>query len=283
MTRTRAIAVPVGTPPHPGTAIGAADPTTRRSFVSRRWARVVVGAILPLGILGAWQITTSLGWFTVVQLPSPAMVFSAGVELIERGALGGYILTSGQRVVIGFAIGASTGLLLGAVTGLARIWDVFFGSTLGAIRAVPSLAWVPLLILWLKIGEESKITLIAIGAFFPVYTTVSAALRHVDRQLVEAGRAFGLRGLSLFTTVQLPAVLPSVISGLRLALAQSWLFLVAAELIASSKGLGFLLVDSQNNGRVDRILLAIVLLALLGKLTDSILGIFERWAIRRWT
>ncbi len=124
--------------------------------------------------------------------------------------------------------------------------------------------------------------MIAIGAFFPVYTTVSGALRHVDRQLVEAGRAFGLRGPRLFLAVQLPAVLPSVISGLRLALAQAWLFLVAAELIASSAGLGFLLVDSQNNGRVDRILLAIISLAVLGKTTDAILGVFERWAVRRW-
>ena len=226
-----------------------------------------------------WQASTSLGWFTVVQLPSPWRVFDAAIELIERGTLGGSSLISTQRVLVGFAIGASLGLLLGAVTGLARTWDLFFGSTLGAIRAVPSLAWVPLLILWLKIGEESKITLIAIGAFFPVYTTVSGALRHVDRDLVEAGRAFGLRGVRLFTTIQLPAVLPSVISGLRLALAQSWLFLVAAELIASSAGLGFLLVDSQNNGRVDRILLAIILLAVLGKTTDSVLGVFERWAV----
>ena len=283
MTRSRTIAAPAGSPPQPAAAVASTDPATRRSIAPRRWTSVVIGALLPLGILVAWQATTSLGLFTVVQLPSPAMVLEAGVELVERGTLGEFILTSAQRVIVGFTIGATLGLLLGAVTGLARTWDVFFGSTLGAIRAVPSLAWVPLLILWLKIGEESKITLIAIGAFFPVYTTVSAALRHVDRQLVEAGRAFGLRGVGLFTTIQLPAVLPSVISGLRLALAQSWLFLVAAELIASSSGLGFLLVDSQNNGRVDRILLAIVLLAVLGKTTDAILGIFERWAIRRWT
>ncbi|MCU1576164.1 MAG: nitrate transporter permease, partial [Leifsonia sp.] len=85
-----------------------------------------------------------------------------------------------------------------------------------------------------------------------------------------------------FTTVQLPAVLPAVISGLRLALAQSWLFLVAAELIASSMGLGFLLIDSQNNGRTDRLFLAIVLLAIIGKLTDAVIGLFERWAVRRW-
>lgn len=257
--------------------------TRRLPPISGRLGRISGGAVLPLAILAAWQLTTSIGLFSIAQLPSPSMVLGAGLELLQRGLLGQYVAVSSQRVLVGFAIGASLGVLLGAVTGLGRAWDILFGSTLGAIRAVPSLAWVPLLILWLKIGEESKITLIAIGAFFPVYTTVSAALRHVDRQLVEAGRAFGLRGLRLFTTVQLPAVLPSVISGLRLALAQSWLFLVAAELIASSMGLGFLLVDSQNNGRIDRILLAIILLAVLGKTTDAVLGIFERWAIRRWT
>jgi len=240
-------------------------------------------AVLPILLLIAWQITTDLGVFTAVQLPSPGSVLKAALELAERGLLGTYIWTSAQRVLIGFAIGASLGLGVGALTGLSRIWDIALGTTLGAIRAVPSLAWVPLLILWLKIGEDSKITLIAIGSFFPVFTTVAGALRHVDAGLVEAGRAFGLHGLRLFTTVQLPAVLPSVIAGLRLALAQSWLFLVAAELIASSAGLGFLLIDSQNNGRVDRILLAIILLALLGKTADAFLGIFERWAIRRWT
>jgi sulfonate transport system permease protein len=257
-----------------------AAPPGRPGSRRARWS--AAGLILPVILLGLWQLTTSVGIFSPVQLPAPGMVFQAAVDLLERGLLTQYVAVSTQRVVVGFAIGASLGLLLGAVTGLARIWDALLGPTLGAIRAVPSLAWVPLLILWLKIGDSSKLTLIAIGAFFPVYTTVSGALRHVDRQLVEAGRAYGLRGPRLFLAVQLPAVLPAVISGLRLALAQSWLFLVAAELIASSAGLGFLLVDSQNNGRVDRILLAIICLAMLGKTTDSILGLFERWAVRRW-
>lgn len=252
----------------------------RRASPRSRWA--AAGLIVPAVLVGLWQLTTSIGIFSVVQLPPPGMVLQAGVDLLGRGLFAQYVAISTQRVVTGFAIGASLGLLFGAVTGLARSWNAVLGPTLGAIRAVPSLAWVPLLILWLKIGEESKLTLIAIGAFFPVFTTVSGALRHVDRQLVEAGRAFGLRGPRLFLVVQLPAVLPAVISGLRLALAQAWLFLVAAELIASSTGLGFLLVDSQNNGRVDRILLAIISLAVLGKTTDAFLGIFERWAVRRW-
>ena len=234
-------------------------------------------------ILLAWQSVTSLGLVSISQLPSPTMVWQSAIDLIQRGLLGQYIAISTQRVLIGFAVGAALGLVLGAVVGLSRLGDILFAPILGAIRAVPSLAWIPLLILWFKIGEESKIILIVIGAFFPVYTTVSAALRHVDRQLVEAGRAFGLNGARLFTTVQLPAVLPSVVSGLRLALAQAWLFLVAAELIASSMGLGFLLIDSQSNGRIDRIFLAIVLLAVLGKLTDSLVGLFERWVNRRWS
>ena len=255
----------------------------------RRRARVPAGvrfagaAVVPLLLLVVWQLSVTLGVFSAAQLAPPDAVLRAGIDLLERGLLGQYIAISTQRVLAGFAIGATLGMLLGALIGLSRLWDTLLGPTLGAIRAVPSLAWVPLFVLWLKIGEESKISLIAVGAFFPVFTTVSGALRHVDRQLVEAARAFGLHGLRLFATVQLPAALPAVISGLRLALAQSWMFLVAAELIASSMGLGFLLIDSQNNGRVDRILLAIVALGVLGKTTDAVLGIFERWAVRRWT
>jgi len=258
------------------------DPNAPRRLTNRTWFIILGGAILPVIILFFWQLSTSLGWVPVSQLPSPAMVWNAAVDLAQRGLLGQYIAISTQRVLIGFAVGGALGILFGAIVGLSKLGDILLSPTLGAIRAVPSLAWIPLLILWLKIGEESKITLIVIGAFFPVYTTVSAALRHVDRHLVEAGRAYGMGPVKLFTTVQLPAVLPSVISGLRLALAQAWLFLVAAELIASSMGLGFLLIDSQNNGRIDRILLAIVMLAVLGKLTDALLGLFERWANRRW-
>lgn len=260
-----------------------ATPPERRGWLSRGWVRLAVAFTLPVILLVAWQLTTTLGIVTPNQLRSPGEVWTAGVSLFERGLMAKYVLISVQRVLIGFAIGASLGLLMGAVTGLARSWDLFFSPTLTGMRAIPSLAWVPLLILWMKIGEESKITLIAIGAFFPVYTVVSGALRHVDRQLVEAGRAFGLTGVSLFATVQLPAVMPAVIGGLRLALAQAWLFLVAAELIAAAAGLGFLLTDSQNNGRVDNMLLAIILLGILGVGTNAILGVFERRAIRRWT
>lgn len=254
----------------------------RASVLANRWGRTGIGLIIPLVLLVAWWAVTKAEIFSAVQLPSPFQVFDSAVVLMQRGALWLHIGISLQRVLLGFVFGAGLGLVAGIILGLNRWADALFSPLLGALRAVPSLAWVPLLILWLQIGENSKVTLIAIGAFFPVFTTVFAGLKHVDAKLVEAGRSFGYHGARLLFTVQLPAVVPSIFSGLRLALAQAWLFVVAAELIASSMGLGFLLTDSQNNGRTDRLILAIILLAVLGKITDLLLGSVEKWAINRW-
>ncbi|MGQ0465262.1 MAG: ABC transporter permease [Sporichthyaceae bacterium] len=262
-------------------------PASLREFGASRWSeralRIAGGTLVPLLLLLLWDLIARAGVFRPDQLPPPAQVWEAGVDLARDGVLWSHTTTSTRRVLVGFAIGGTLGVGVGALVGLSRFAGSLLSPTIGGLRAVPSLAWVPLLVLWLRIGEGSKITLIAIGAFFPAYTTVASALRHVDRHLVEAGRAYGLRGPRLLTGVLLPAATPSVIAGLRLALAQSFLFLVAAELIASSQGLGFLLIDSQNNGRTDRLVLAIVLLAILGKTTDALLGIAERWALRRWT
>jgi sulfonate transport system permease protein len=244
--------------------------------------RAAVGLVVPVLVVGLWAVVTATGAVPPHLLPAPLDVVRAGVQLAEQGILGQYVAISLQRVLLGFALGATVGLVLGAVVGLSRIGRLLLAPTAGAFRTVPSLAWVPLLLLWMGINEDSKVTLVAIGAMFPVYTTVAGALRHVDPHLVEVGRAFGLTRIPLLVTVQLPAVLPAVVSGLRLALAQSWLFLVAAELLAASMGLGFLLTESSANGRVDRVLLAIVLLAVLGAVTDAVVGLVERVLVRRW-
>ncbi|MDO4032366.1 ABC transporter permease [Clavibacter michiganensis] len=244
--------------------------------------RVAVGLVVPVLVVGLWAVVTATGAVPAHLLPAPLDVVRAGAQLAEQGILGQYVAISLQRVLLGFALGATVGLVLGAVVGLSRVGRLLLAPTAGAFRTVPSLAWVPLLLLWMGINEDSKVTLVAIGAMFPVYTTVAGALRHVDPHLVEVGRAFGLSRIPLLVTVQLPAVLPAVVSGLRLALAQSWLFLVAAELLAASMGLGYLLTESSANGRVDRVLLAIVLLAVLGAVTDAVVGLVERVLVRRW-
>lgn len=263
---------------------GPAAPARVRAIASGfpRWLRVVVGAIIPLAVLGLWQLVSALGLIPAYRLPSPASVVLAGVDLYNRGLLYQHIAISTQRVLIGFIVGSIIGLVAASAVGLSKLASALLSPALGALRAVPSLAWVPLLILYMGINEDSKVTLVAIGAFFPVFTTVSIALRHVDGKLVEAGRAYGYTGVRLLGLVQLPAVVPSVVSALRLALAQSWLFLVAAELLGASLGLGYLLVDSQQNGRIDRLFLVIILLGVLGKITDALIGLLERYLLKRW-
>ncbi|WP_432541888.1 ABC transporter permease [Kineococcus sp. SYSU DK002] len=234
-----------------------------------------LGAVVPVALVAAWWATTAAGVFLPSQLPPPGDVLTAAQQLWTTGQLQTNIAISVQRVLVGFALGAAAGLVLGGLTGSSRLAYRLLSPTLGALRAVPSLAWVPLLGLWIGLGEPPKITLVAIGAFFPVYTTVVSSLTHLDPALVEVGRAYGRRGIGLFTSILLPATAPALLSGLRLGLAQSWLFLVAAELISSSIGLGYQMTNGQNTSRTDQVLLAIILLALLGKASDVVLGFVE--------
>nr|WP_245604950.1 ABC transporter permease [Mycobacterium genavense] len=242
----------------------------------------LVGLTVPVLLLVIWQLATAVtGFFAPSQLPPPGDVMSALGALLRRGQLWTHLQASGSRVLVGYFAGAAAGLTLGSLVRLSVVVRGLLAPTIAAFGTVPSLAWVPLLLLWFGIDETSKILIIAIGAFFPIYTTTASALSHVDPQFVEVGRAYGRRGASLLATVMLPAAAPELVNGLRLGLANAWLFVVAAELIASSKGLGFLLLDSQNTGRTDVMLLAIVLLAGLGKLTDSALAAVEKRLIRR--
>ncbi len=240
------------------------------------------GLLLPLLILVAWQIVVNREIYSRGQLPAPLEVLAAGQELQNIGILIPNVMASMQRVALGWGVGAIAAVVIGLAVGFSRPVEGFVAPTLQAFRAVPSLAWVPLFVLWLGIGETPKLTLIAIGAFFPVYTNLVSGVRQIDRKLVEVGRAYGLRGWSLTREILLPAALPSLFTGLRLGLAQAWLFLVAAELIAASRGLGFLLIDAQNTGRADIILLSITLLAIIGKGTDWLLARSER-RLLRWT
>ncbi len=266
-------------------AIGV-GPRTRTAgagwTLPRPGPRALLRLVVPLALLALWQLVIELGVYSRGQLPPPLDVLAAARELAARDELGVHVSASVERVLIGFAWGAAVAVLFGLAVGLSRTVEEMVAPTLQAIRAVPSLAWVPLLLLWLGLGETPKLTLVAIGAFFPIYTNLVAGIRQIDRKLVEVGRAYGLRGLSLVRGVMLPASLPSLFTGLRLGLAQGWLFLVAAELLGTTEGLGFLLLDGTNTGRVDFTVLSIILLALIGKTADWGLGLLER-RLLRWS
>ncbi|PTT72902.1 ABC transporter permease, partial [Pseudomonas sp. HMWF007] len=245
--------------------------------------RRLKGLTLPLLIIVALEIIVRSGWLPSHQMPAPSEIALTLTDLAE-GALWKHIAASLIRVLLGFAIGASLALAFAAWVGLSREAEAYLEPTFAALRAIPSLAWVPLLLLWLGIDETSKIVLIAIGAFFPVYANGVAAIRNIDRKWVEVGRIYGFSRWQLVRRILLPAALPGLFTGLRSGMSLAWMFLVAAELIAATKGLGYLLSDGRETSRPDIVLAAIIVLASLGKLSDGVLAVIERrWLIWRDT
>ncbi|HEY9104190.1 ABC transporter permease [Chitinimonas sp.] len=246
-----------------------------RLALSPAFKRALLGLALPLGLLAALELASQLGWYRSNLLPPPSELLGTLAELWRQGLLK-HLVASTLRVAVGFAIGTAAGMVLGGLVGLSRRAEALLDPSVQAIRAIPSLAWVPLLLLWLGIDEAPKIVLIALGAFFPVYLGLVAGIRDVDRRWVELGTIYGLHGWPLVRRILLPASLPALFTGLRGGLGLAWMFMVAAELIAATKGLGYLLTDGRETSRPDIVLTAIVLLALLGKLSDGILKALER-------
>lgn len=234
---------------------------------SRFWRRLS-GWWLPVFALLILEILARTGVVPARLMPPPSDVFGTLRELAANG-LWRHIAASSVRVACGFAIGAVLGIAAGLAVGLSSRLERTIDPTLQGLRAIPSLAWVPLLLLWLGIDEAPKVTLIALGAFFPVYLNVLAGIRNMDRKLVELGESMGLTPAVMIRRIFLPASLPSLFTGLRAASSLSWMFLVAAELIAATSGLGYLLTDGRETGRPDIVLAAILLLGVLGKLSDS--------------
>ena len=246
-----------------------------------RWSRPVLGLLLPVAAALLWELAVRAGLSNGRLVPPPSVIFATFWELAQTGELQRHALATCLRVAAGFGIGVVAGTLAGAVTGYSGTMQRLLDPTLQALRAIPSIAWVPLFILWFGIFEGSKITLIAVGVFFPVYLGVMGAIMSVDRKLVEVGRAFRLSDAAMVRRILLPAVLPAYVLALRSGLGLGWMFVVAAELLGASEGLGFLLIDGQQLGKPAQIVAAIVAFAIIGKTTDWIISAvaapFLRW------
>jgi len=231
-----------------------------------------LGWIIPIGILLAWELLARLEVLPPNWFPAPTAIAKTIYEMAVNGDLWKHVGITMARVVVGFLVGASLGTLLGAVTGYFPIARKLLDPLLQSLRSVPSIAWVPLFLLWLGIQESSKIALISLGAFFPVYLNLSVAMRHVDSKLLEVGKLYRLSSFEMVRRLILPAVLPEYIVGLRSGLGLAWMFVVAAELLGASSGIGYLMVDGQMTGRATIILGSVLLFAVCGKATDWVMS-----------
>jgi sulfonate transport system permease protein len=251
----------------------------------RQWNKNFVitgmGLIIPVSIVILWHIFSVSGLIATNIMPSPLKIVSTIVDLFREGELLEHIGITLYRVSMGFLLGTAIALLFGVLNGYFRTIRYLLDPLIQALRNIPSLAWVPLFILWMGIGEASKISLIALGVFFPVYLNLVSGIQGVDRRLLEVGWVHGYQGWRLIRHFFLPSALPSFFVGLRSGLGLGWMFVVAAEIMGASKGLGFLLTDGQTTGRPAIIIASILLFALLGKLTDYLLELAGR-RILRW-
>lgn len=243
--------------------------------VSNKLRVILLGSIIPAVLLAAWQYLSHIGVFESHLLPAPTEVFGKLQELVLDGSLWGHVGITLYRVFFGFVIGVGAAVVLGALVGYVKTAESMLDPLIQAFRAIPSLAWVPLFILWMGIAEPSKITLIAVGVFFPVYLNIVSGIQGVDRKLIEVGKIYNFTPLQLIRRVILPASLPSFLVGIRSGLGLGWMFVVAAELMGASKGVGYLLVVGQNTYSPDLVIASIVLIAIMGKATDSVLKKLE--------
>jgi len=230
------------------------------------------GLIVPAVLLAGWQAVAAAGLVPAAILPSPALVIQTLVAMAGSGEMAQALAATGGRMLFGFALGAAIATVLGGLCGASAIIRALLDPLIQALRSVPSLAWVPLFILWLGIFEASKITLVAVGVFFPIYLNLVSGIANVDRKLLEVGRVNGFSPLRQLLRIQLPAALPAYVVGLRGGLGLGWMFVAAAELLGATNGLGFILDDGEQTGRPERVLAALLLFGLCGKLTDWMLA-----------
>ncbi|MBB3111438.1 sulfonate transport system permease protein [Paenibacillus phyllosphaerae] len=251
---------------------------------NNRWSlralHLFVGALLPLSILAVWQYVTAAGMVNAILIPSPKSIAAEFGAMISSGELQRNLGISAWRAMLGFLLGGGLGLAAGLWVGFSIRTERLLDPSLQLLRTLPHLAVAPLFILWFGFGEMSKVLLIAKGAFFPLYVNTFLGVRSVDRNLFDVAKVLEFTRWQTITKLIIPASLPSIFLGIRLSIGISWLGLVVAELMGSSSGIGYIINDARSFSLTSVIFVGIIVFALVGKITDSIVKLLERRLLR---
>jgi len=262
----------------PAAAVLAPRPRRRRRLgPGRTSARGL--ALGPLLLVAAWTVGSATGLVDPATLSPPWTVVTTAAELVADGRLQSNLLTSVQRAAIALVLGVGLGVALALVAGLSRVGEAIVDGPVQIKRAVPTLALIPLAIIWFGIGEEMKIIMIALSVFVPVYINTHAALRGVDLRFVELAESVGLSRREFVRRVALPGALPGFFTGLRLAVTVSWTALVVVEQVNATSGIGYLMTQARTYGQTEIIVVGLVVYALFGLVGDLAVRAAERRAL----
>jgi NitT/TauT family transport system permease protein/sulfonate transport system permease protein len=258
-----------------------AAPALRQSASPRPLTRILanrsVRAALGLtAFFGLWQVLSSVGVIDDFLLPSPVAVARALWDLAVDGSLWIHLGASLQRVAVGFVLACIAGLALGLVCGWWRTISDYVRPVVEALRPIPPLAWIPITILWFGLGDQASYFLVFLGAFFPAFVATYTAVRSLDRNQMNAALCLGAKPWQLFWDVLIPASLPIILPGLRIALGVGWMCVVTAELIAAQTGLGYLIQQSRMLFQINNVVAGMVTIGLVGFAMSAILERVER-------
>ena len=253
----------------------------RKYIIKRICFNMITPALIPvLGII-VWQICSDAGMIDLRLYPSPKKIWETFVLTLTNGMLGESLLVSRRRVLIGFLIGGSCGLVLGIITGLFSWINRALSAIVGALRPIPMVAWIPLFILWLGIDEAPKIAVITVGSFWPILVNTSQGIKNVDHKYLEVGQILEKNKIQILTKIIWPASLPSVFTGIRLGISSAWNCVVTAEMIAASAGIGHMIMQGRQYYNVAQVLVGVAVIGIFGLVLDLFL-IWLEDVILKW-
>jgi sulfonate transport system permease protein len=284
MARSRPISAAAGPVPRLALVSLVRPFPARSRRRSRAFATLLHAALpwlLPLALLALWQVATSAGWLAPQILPTPATVAATFVDLITGGDILDSLAISLRRITLGFAIGTVVGLPIGIALGRSARLEQYLGPSLRAIAQVPSLGWLPFLMLIFGLGETLNYVIIAKACFIPIALNTSAGIRNLSPQHLEMARAFRLRRKTMLLRVTVPGALPSIFSGVRLALSHAWIAMVVVEMLADTAGVGYLMTWGRTLFQIDVVIVGMILIGVIGFLMDRGLRHIER-RLQRW-
>lgn len=233
-------------------------------------------------MLALWATLPASGLVNTVVLPGPLDVLKAGFAEISWATLGYHVGVSLLRIIIGFAIGAAVAIVGGVILGVSRLAESLFHPLVEVLRPIPPLAWIPLAIIWFGIDEGSKVFLIALATFFPVFVSTYKGVSHIDPVLIRAARALDTTRLRMIFGVVVPAAMPDIAIGLRLGWSMAFVVMVAAEMIAAKSGVGWLIMNAMQIARFDQVIFGVLLIGALSVITDAAWHAVIRAKLLHW-
>lgn len=236
----------------------------------RRVWKTVLGILI---FLAAWQMAAGSGIWSAYVLPPPAKVARALAGMARSGVLFRHIFVSGRRVLTGFSLSFALAMAGGILAGQIPTAEEYYGGFLEFMRNVPPISLIALLILWFGIGETSKIIIIVLASFFPMYLNIRKGFLSASKMLLEVGTVFKLTRWQKFCRIILPWAVPDILVGMRIGLGYSWRAIIGAEMIAAASGLGYLILDAQQMSRSDKVIAGILTIGTVGILCDKIFSL----------